>query len=145
MHEAQKLGIINDQLTKCEKSHLKKITAPKQQHQTKVNGLKTTIKLLQCEIRSEESDMGCLKQHSKKTNEELHSQTQATNVIDIQRKNRTTYGDAVQKTSYHAFVIRCLSYLSLKSSIVGKFLAAVISNPYPMHLQYRIWSEKLLH
>ena len=131
MHEAQKLGIINDHLTKCEKSHLKNITAPKQQHQTKVNGSKTTIKLLQCEIRSVESDMGCLKEHLKKTNKELHSKAQATNVIDIQTKNGTTYGDAGQLTSYHTFVISCLSYLSSKSSKLWAIFGCCDFKPLP--------------
>ena len=88
--------------------------------------------------------MGCLKEHLKKTNEELHSQAQATNVIDIQTKNRTTYGDAVQKTSYSCFHHQVLIILSVIDviKVVSKCLAAVISNPYPMHPQYRIWSQK---
>ena len=75
--------------------------------------------------------MGCLKEHLKKTNEELRTQTQAMNVIDIQTKNRTTYGDAVQITSYHAFVISCLSYLSSKASKLWAIFGCCDFKPLP--------------
>ena len=87
--------------------------------------------------------MGYLKEHLKKTTEELHSKAQATNVIDIQTKNGTTYGDAEQKTSYSCFrhQVPIISVIEV-IKIVVKCLAAVIANPAHMHPQFRIWSQK---
>ena len=130
----RELGTVNDKLAKCEKRHMKNITALKQQHQTKMDGLKASIKSLQCEIRSVESDMAGLEEQLKETKEELHSQAQATKNLglDIQTKNGTTYSDAVRKTCYscfrHQLHIRSVSEVI---KIVGKYMFGCDLKPLP--------------
>ena len=49
--------------------------------------------------------MAGLEEQLKETKEELHSQAQATKYLglDLQRKNGTTYSDAVRKACYSCF------------------------------------------